>query len=171
MSVYGTGVDQSGIADLYRSLSKQLEQIVRLDVFHAPSPVVEDACQFAWDRLIDKREHIRRESALPWLARTATREALRAVSRDQRTISLDAALELQGDAILASVSPGADELAQQRERLRSLVSLPERQRRFLLLQVLGLNYAEIAKHIGCTERTVERQLLRARRTLREAAAD
>jgi DNA-directed RNA polymerase specialized sigma24 family protein len=31
-----------------------------------------------------------------------------------------------------------------------------------------LTYGEIAAHAGCSERTVERQLLRAKRALREA---
>ena len=61
------------IAALYRSLAKPLEEIVRFDLLYAPRPVVEDACQFAWDRLIDNRSRVRSESALPWLARTAVR--------------------------------------------------------------------------------------------------
>ena len=38
----------------------------------------------------------------------------------------------------------------------------------IALHAAGLSYAEIAAREGCTPRTVERQLLRARRTVREA---
>ena len=51
-----------------------------------------------------------------------------------------------------------------------LAALPARQRRLLALQAFGLSYAEIAQREGCTPRTVERQLLRARRALRNADA-
>ncbi|MBV8956985.1 MAG: sigma-70 region 4 domain-containing protein, partial [Solirubrobacterales bacterium] len=39
------------------------------------------------------------------------------------------------------------------------------QQRILWLHALGLTYAEIADYEGCTLRTVERQLLRARRRI------
>jgi RNA polymerase sigma factor (sigma-70 family) len=149
-------------------LSKRLEQIVSFDV-RAPESVVEEACQFAWGRLIDHRHHVRCESALSWLARTAVREALRLTRRDGRWLPLESTLE--GDqAGDAATSPGPEELCERRERLASIRRLPERQQRVLWLHALGLTYAEIARHTGCTTRTVERQLLRARRAAREAAA-
>jgi DNA-directed RNA polymerase specialized sigma24 family protein len=61
-------------------------------------------------------------------------------------------------------------LAEQRERLSSISLLPERQQRMLWLQGIGLSYADIAITTGCTTRTVERQLLRARRAIRQATA-
>lgn len=148
------------IADLYRSLSRRLEDIVRLDVQQAPDPVVEDACQFAWDRLMHLHARVRRETALPWLARTAVHEAFKLLGRERRCVSLDAVSELE--------SPSADELIERRERLEAVRRLPARQQRLVWLHALGLNYVEIAVSTGCTTRTVERQLLRARRTLRAA---
>jgi DNA-directed RNA polymerase specialized sigma24 family protein len=64
--------------------------------------------------------------------------------------------------------PGPDELVEQRERLATIHHLPERQQRLLWLQGLGLSYAEMADSTGCTNRTVERQLLRAKRALKAA---
>jgi RNA polymerase sigma factor (sigma-70 family) len=150
------------VGELYRSLSKRLEEIVRIDVHRAPDSVVEDACQFAWDRLIHHQARVRRETVLPWLAKTAVREAFKLLWRERRFQPLDAALQVESSA--------AHELLERRERLEELRRLPERQQRLVWLQALGLDYAEIALHTGCTTRTVERQLLRARRTLREAAA-
>jgi RNA polymerase sigma factor (sigma-70 family) len=154
------------VAELYRALSKRLEQIVRFDV-RAPESVVEEACQFAWGRLIDHRDRVGHEGVLSWLAKTAVREALRLSRLDRRWVPLDSTLD--GDRV-ADALPGPQELFERRERLASIGRLPERQQRVLWLHALGLTYVEIARHTGCTTRTVERQLLRARRAAREAAA-
>jgi RNA polymerase sigma factor (sigma-70 family) len=155
------------VGDLYRRLSTRLERIVRRDV-RAPDAVIEDACQFAWARLVNHCEGVRRESALSWLATTAVREALKLLRRDDRELSLEATIELAGDAVVAGEFPGPDELLERLERLASIEALPVRQQRLLWLQGLGLSYDEMAAHEGCTLRTVERQLLRARGTLRAA---
>jgi RNA polymerase sigma factor (sigma-70 family) len=158
------------IGELYRSLAGPLQELVRLDV-RAPAPVIEDACQFAWGRLVHRRDDVRRETALPWLVRTAVHEAFKLLVRERRCQSLDAAIELAGEAAPVFHSPGVDELIENRERLGALQELPERQQRLVWLHALGLSYAEIAQHTGYTGRTVERQLLRARRALRKGAAD
>jgi RNA polymerase sigma factor (sigma-70 family) len=151
------------VAELYDGLSARLEQIVRLAV-DASDPVVEDACQFAWDQLIRHRTRVRRDTALWWLARTAVREASKLVRLQQRYLSLDSLVE-------ADVEPGSagpEELVLQRERLDSIARLPERQRQMVWLRALGLSYAEIAVQTDCTVRTVERQLMRAKRAMRVA---
>ena len=165
--------DQFGIDDLgelYATLAGRLERIVRLDV-RAPDAVIEDACQVAWSRLVDHRARVRREAALSWLAKTAVREAFKLIRREDRELSLDAVLELTGDAVLPSSSPGPEQLFECSALLESVRALPERQQRMLWLHALGLSYAEMAHHEACTERTVERQLLRAKRALRAAVSD
>ncbi len=151
------------VGELYRDLSERLEQIVRFDV-RAPEAVVEEACQFAWGRLIDHRHRVRRESALSWLARTAVREALKLRARNGRYVSLDC----QQAAEFPTLA-GPDELFERRERLASIGRLPARQQQMLWLHALGLTYTEIGRHTGCTTRTVERQLMKAKRTLRQIA--
>jgi RNA polymerase sigma factor (sigma-70 family) len=153
------------LSDLYRDLGGKLERIVRSDV-RAPEPVVEDACQFAWSRLAHHAGRVRRESALAWLATTATREARKQISRNCRELSLDS----HDDVPPAILGPGPYELVERRERLGYIALLPERQQRLLWLHALGLSYAEMAEHTGDTLRTVERQLLRAKRTIRTLAA-
>ena len=157
------------VDELYRALARRLERIVRFDVC-APEPVVEDACQFAWSRLVDHCDRVRPETALSWLATTAVREAVRLVRRQARELSLDAAAEQTESWSLAAPAPGPQELAECRERLELTRCLPERQQRLLWLQALGMSYAEISAHTGCTARTVERQLLRAKRSLRALSA-
>ncbi len=166
--VGGAGVGDVG--ELYGELSKRLEQIVRLDV-RAPDAVIEDACQFAWSRLVHHRDRVHRETSLSWLVKTAVHEAFKLIRRDGREASLEAALEISGDAAVRLDAPAPDELVFARERLAQIDVLPERQQRLLWLHGLGLTYAEMAHRTGCTQRTVERQLLRAKSTMRGLEAE
>jgi RNA polymerase sigma factor (sigma-70 family) len=173
MGVVGIGMeDASGVGDLgelYSRHAGHLEQIVRKDV-RAPEPLIEDACQFAWSRLVYHRERVRRETALPWLVKTAVYEAFKLTRRAGREVSLDAELAAAGEGGLRERVAAVDEQAERGERLAELRVLPLRQQRVLWLSALGLSYAEIAVHEGATPRTVERQLLRARRKLRALEA-
>jgi len=164
-----TGIDDVGA--LYGQLAGRLEHIVRLDV-RAPDAVIEDACQFAWSRLLHHRDRVRQDAVVSWLVQTAAHEALKVLRRGARELPLDGA----SDEVEVVSSPPADpsaapsELAELRERLDGLSRLPERQQRVLWLQAFGLDYGEIAAYEGCTLRTVERQLLRARQRAKAADA-
>jgi RNA polymerase sigma factor (sigma-70 family) len=153
------------VGELYGRLARRLEQIVRLDVC-APDVVIEDACQVAWSRLLHHRHRVHRETVMSWLVRTAVREAFRLLRRDRRELPLEAAAE---EAMLWTHATPAL-LIECRERLAELDRLPERQQRAVWLHAVGLNYAEIAVYEGCTTRTVERQLLRARQAIRHREA-
>jgi RNA polymerase sigma factor (sigma-70 family) len=156
------------VGELYELLAKRLEQIVRLDV-RAPDVVVEDACQFAWSRLIHHRHRVQRETVMSWLARTAVHEAVKLLRRDRRELSIDAAPESAALMAVASSLRAPHALLETHERLGELQRLPARQQRVVWLHAFGLSYAEIAEHEGCTLRTVERQLLRARQRIRQDA--
>jgi RNA polymerase sigma factor (sigma-70 family) len=151
------------VGNLYRALAPRLEQIVRIDI-RASDALVEDACQFAWTRLLHHAGRVRREAALSWLATTAVHEAYKLIRRRDHDVSFEDA----GARALAGAGPGLEELIELRERLGSFRRLSERQQRLLWLHGLGLSYAEISLATGCTPRTVERQLLRAKRRIREA---
>jgi len=153
------------VGELYGLLARRLEQIVRLDV-RAPDVVIEDACQLAWSRLLHHRHRVHRETVMSWLVRTAVREAFRLLRRDRRELSLEEATE---EAMQWTQSTPA-QIIEGRERLAELGRLPERQQRAVWLHALGLNYVEIAAYEGCTTRTVERQLLRARHAIRHPEA-
>jgi RNA polymerase sigma factor (sigma-70 family) len=150
------------VGELYVALARRLEQIVRSDVC-APDVVIEDACQFAWSRLVHHRHRVRRETVMSWLARTAVHEAFKLVRRDGRELPLEAVADASAARTLS-----LHQLIERRERLDELRGLPERQQRIVWLHALGFSYAEIACREGCTTRTVDRQLLRARRRLRDA---
>lgn len=155
------------VGELYGSLAGRLEQIVRLDV-RASDAVIEDACQFAWYRLVQHRRRVHRETVMAWLARTAVHEAFKLVRRDGREISLEAALEYEGAERSFAIAPlTPQQLLEQRERIMELRELPPRQQRVVWLHAFGLSYTEVAAHEGCTRRTVDRQLVRARAALRD----
>lgn len=156
------------IEGLYRRLGERLAQIVRRDV-HAPEPLIEDACQAAWGRLVDHSARVRRDTALAWLATTAVHEAFRLLRRDRRELSLEETLETAGEARISRRCAGAAEVVDQRERIGEVARLPVRQQRLVWLRAFGLSYAEIAAYEGCSMRTVERQLQRAKQALREGA--
>ncbi len=153
---------------LYERLSRRLEQIVRTDV-RAPEPVVEDACQFAWGSLLAHATRVRAEAALSWLATTAVREAWRLMRTRERDVPLESN-DLAGSGSREPTSAVMTEaLVEDRELLKLIRELPERQQRILWLRGLGLSYEEIAAYTGDTPRTVDRQLRRGRRRIRELA--
>jgi RNA polymerase sigma factor (sigma-70 family) len=172
---------------LYRARSAYLARVVRLDT-RACEEVVEDACQHAWSSVLAHRERVDERCAFAWLTSTAMHEAWRLA---QRREACSWPLEPSpmdpracGDAPAASATSGAPwgsptvmappactplELVEMRDELEALGSLPRRQQRLLWLHAAGLTYAEMARHEGVTLRTVERQLLRAKRAARVLA--
>jgi RNA polymerase sigma factor (sigma-70 family) len=164
------GTDVGDVAELYASLSERLERIVGMDV-RAPRPLIEDACQCAWDRLWLHRRQVRRETALSWLVTTAVHEALRLLRVQAGLLSLDREIEELGDGAVPAHAPPAADLYELRTRLEGIRSLSQRQQRLLWLHGLGFSYAEIAARTGSTTRTVERQLLRGKRKLRLLAGE
>jgi RNA polymerase sigma factor (sigma-70 family) len=159
--VVGTVVE---IGDLYVAFAARLVEIVSFNV-RAPEAVIEDACQFAWTRMLHHRGRVRRDAVRAWLTRTATHQALKLVRREDRELSLDAILEPAGALARAGLTPALEDLIEQRGRLESIRGLPQRQQRLVWLHGLGFSYAEMARDCGYTERTVERQLLRGKRRL------
>jgi RNA polymerase sigma factor (sigma-70 family) len=170
--------DLDDVARLYAEEAVRVRRIVRMSVT-APPAVIEDACQVAWCRLLIHRARLRRESARAWLVRVAVREALKSIQRERRERSLEALLEQGGRSVasgstdtgMALPAPALiEDLVEQKNRLESIQLLPERQRRLMWLQGLGLSYREMAGETGMTRRTVERQLMRARSSLAKAGA-
>jgi RNA polymerase sigma factor (sigma-70 family) len=169
--------DLDDVARLYREEAVSIRKLVRMHVV-ASSALVEDACQIAWCRLLIHRARVRRESARAWLVQVAVHEALKAIAREGRERSLEALQERDRrrdreaePAIASTPTPTLiEDLVEQRARLDSVRTLPDRQRRLVWLQGLGLSYREMAGETGMTRRTVERQLMRARVSLSKAGA-
>jgi RNA polymerase sigma factor (sigma-70 family) len=154
------------VGALYADHAGRVRQFVGASV-RAPEPVIEDACQFAWSRLVLHRARIARETAPAWLAKTAVHEAFKLIRRQAREVSLEALLDqsaaARADPVTGTVS--LDDVVQRRAKLDSIGGLPERQQRLVWLQAFGLSYEEISAYTEDTPRTVERQLLRAKHRL------
>lgn len=166
------------VARLYLSEAVRVQRLVEHAV-GAPSSVIEDACQFAWTTLMLHRARVRVGSARGWLVRVAVREALALMRRDRREPSLEALAQAPPVRSAGDRRPGPDvgrltapslmdDLVEQRSRLAAIGALPERQQRLVWLQGFGFSYREMSGQTGLTQRTVERQLLRAKRTLGQA---
>jgi RNA polymerase sigma factor (sigma-70 family) len=153
------------VADLYEAHARRLRRIVASGV-RAPDAVIDDACQVAWSRLIPRAASVRPESSLAWLVTTASREAIKLNRRGARDVSLEALID---DDVQFPGADGPDVTVAQRERLDAVRSLPVRQQQLVWLSGLGLSYEEMAEYTRSTRRTVERQLLRAKHALRDAA--
>ena len=136
----------------------------------APEAVIDDACQFAWIRLLHHRHRVGRDRAVSWLITTALHEVFKLVRRDGHDLSLEELIEDTGDLRINRTAPPPEEAVGARLRLELLRELPERQERLIWLQGLGFNYPEMATEADMTVRTVERQLMKARRNLRALEA-
>ncbi|MFL5859655.1 MAG: RNA polymerase sigma factor [Solirubrobacteraceae bacterium] len=175
MSVTACGVSEDGlgriaeVGTLYARTAGLVRGHVRTGVA-APEAVIDDACQFAWSRLLHHRDGVSGDRAVAWLVTTALHEAYKLIRRAQRDVSLEGLAEETGDLHLGRGAPSPEEIVEPRLRLEVLDVLPERQQRLIWLQGLGFDYREMATRTGATVRTVERQLTKARRTLRSAEA-
>jgi RNA polymerase sigma factor (sigma-70 family) len=144
-------------AALFATLQPRLRRAVARAVT-APQAVIDDACANAW--LILLRAQPRRETVYSWLRQVAIHEAIRLYRR-----------EVRDTAVPVDEMPSTtDRMHDALRALEALAALPARQRRMLSRQVAGLTYADIAREERVTARTVELQVLRGRRRLRDAAA-
>lgn len=152
--------------ELYEAHATRLLRIVAYHVRTTPENV-EDACHFAWATLIRHADRVQRDAALTWLTVTATRYAYRLHRRQGRDVSLEAILEEGRPGAETPTNLAPERQVELRQELDLTQQLPCRERRMLWLQAAGLSYAEIADCTGASTRTVERQILRARRRLME----
>ncbi len=170
MSVTRRAVDEQAIgqigevAALYARCAGLVRGQVRQEVT-ASDAVVDDACQFAWIRLLHLRHRVRRDKAISWLITTALHEAFKLVRRDGYELSLEEVMEETDDLRISRSAPAPEEIVEPRLRLGLLRELPERQERLMWLRGLGFTYPEMARETDATVRTVERQLSKARRSL------
>jgi RNA polymerase sigma factor (sigma-70 family) len=160
-----TGID---VGAIYVGNAARVRRLVRHNV-RAPEPVIEDACQTAWTRLVRDRRRVCPDKAVPWLVTTAVREAVRLTRRGSREVFLEELVDESGELVEPPTTPGLEETAEHHARLDAVRLLPERQQRLVWLQALGWSYTEMAEQTGATTRTIDRQLVRARRRLAVSA--
>jgi DNA-directed RNA polymerase specialized sigma24 family protein len=149
---------------LFREHHRRLLQVVA-GLVRGADEDIEDACAFAWSQFLRRQPD--REMTFPWLAKVAMREAWRLCERRRRDARLD---DMPEDSCGALACDNLEDALAAREALQILASLPERQRRYLVLKVSGYSYVEIRTATGATHTNVNKHLCRARASVRVARA-
>lgn len=150
---------------LYASKSTELHHAVRRAV-HLPEDLVEDACSYAWCQLIANERIAAETTSFGWLYVVAIRQGYVLSGRLRREPAAGLPSDLPQRALATSDIWSAVERHLELEASRVLLAqIPERKRQLVLLHAAGFSYEEIARMTGDTLRTVERQLLRAKRAL------
>lgn len=158
-------------AQLYEQHHQQLLRAVGLRV-RGPRVRVEDACAFAWERLLERqpaRDHI-----LPWLITVATHEGWRLSRLDYRDARLDGRSFAEGptgrpgpsEEFMPDARTDSQLQLDARDALEQVAQLPPRQRKLFALQLRGFSYQETSAITGDSLRTVDRQLRRAHAQVR-----
>lgn len=152
-------------------LHKAVARRTRPDLRH----LVDDACSFAWMRLIDRAdiEIDHDHHFVGWLYVVASRQLLRTIAKQQSTYALDAwdvAGERSSGETPLERLPSLDDaptLIEQREQLRLLAELPATRRKTLIYRAAGHSYDEIGELLELSPRQVARHLNEGRKRLRE----
>jgi RNA polymerase sigma factor (sigma-70 family) len=163
------GDETTLFAELHPKLARQVRPLVRTSEEN-----VQDACSFAFLQLL--RYQPSREGVFPWLLTVAVREAVkldRRGRRDRRLPARDDGVELEPVDQRADPNDLWLETLAALEALEAIAAagLTARQARIVALHAAGHTYESISEMLGLSVRTVERQLLRARRKLRFALAE
>lgn len=159
------------IEELYARKAGTVRRLVA-GCARVPDAVVEDACQTAWERLCSHEDvSLQPAVAVRWLVVTASRVAWRHGRRREIPVGAWQPADEDGHGEPAGEAADPLDVAIERERSRELAGrldvLTDRERRFLVMRAAGLSYREIGERTGATMRTVERQIVRGRRKLRE----
>jgi RNA polymerase sigma factor (sigma-70 family) len=145
---------------LYRDHARTLRSVVRMKV-NTTDDNLDDACAFAWMQLV--RRQPRRDTVFGWLRTVAIREAIRLDRAERGRVCADLdGLEHPALRDLHADPDARDELI---DALDTLAGLQDRQRVILGLYALGLRHKEIAEVTGDTARTIQRQMVRARKAV------
>ena len=148
-------------AELYERLHQPLERVVRARV-GGPAACVEDACAFAWEQLL-RRQPERSERLFGWLVTVAVREGWRLVRVERRQAAVEAGELEQVPAPEAELEQRLRALA----ALEALADLRPAEQRLLCLRCAGYSYRELAALERRGTNYVNKQLVRARRALRD----
>jgi len=165
--------DIAGLEALVRA--HQLRAVRTAYLIVGDRSVAEDIAQQAFLRAYQRIDQFDASRPFaPWFLRIVANDALKAVERGQRTVSLDASDEAAGVAALADLladpAAGPAERLEEAERAeavwRAVQRLPAAQRAAVVLHYYaGLSTAEVAGRVGDPAPTVRWRLHAARKRL------
>lgn len=161
----------------YGAHAEQVRRAVAANVTTSDETVLEDACQHAWTALVRRHDITLDERGVAWLATVASREGWR-LARPRRDVPSGAIRGTDPDPLELPepAAPGRDPeehvLAriEHQQRFALLRELALVERRVVVLQALGLAYAEIAAATALSPSTVNSKISRARSKLRQEEA-
>jgi RNA polymerase sigma factor (sigma-70 family) len=141
------------IARFYERHAKRLQRAISAKTVGLDDGGIEDACSFAWEQLIQRRDiDLDHHGGYWWVYRVALRRAWLLACRRERE-------QPRG---------GLNDRIERATIRETLGELHPRERRELLLYAHGLSYEEIAEVTGTTYTAVNRWLARGKKKLREA---
>ena len=168
---------QSGDEDAARAIFEQYAERLtrlaqsRLSAALAPRFDAEDIVQSAWRSFFVAaragRFEVERGGDL-WrlLVEVTLHKLYRQVARHEAQRRSMRRQEAIASAAIASIEPTPAEAAAAADELDAILrELPPRGRQALALRLQGYEHAEIARQLGCHERTVRRDLAAARRVM------
>ncbi len=149
------------VGEIFRQYGRDLLGFLRARV---NSGDVEDIAQKAYLQLLQHPDPAEIQNPKAYLFRTANNLMLNHV-RHQRVRSDHVEINVDPDAVMSSLPlpDAALEGMRELDRLRVVLSeLPPLCRHaFLLHRIDGLTHAQIARHLGISQKTVERYIIRA----------
>ncbi|MFJ8046014.1 RNA polymerase sigma factor [Kitasatospora sp. NPDC096147] len=162
--------DQESFAELMRRHTPRMLALATrmLDDRQAAEDEVQEACLAAWRAL----PAFRADAAFgTWLYRIVTNRCLNALRARRTEVPLHSAREPAGTNPAELPERAAEAHASVRDLQRALASLtPEQRACWVLRELHGLSYDEIAEVTGTGETAVRGRIFRARRQLTEAMA-
>ncbi len=159
---------QQDPSELYRLHARALERKVAARI-HTSHQSIEDACSSAWMQLLTHT--VTDEDVLGWLFIVASRHALLLAQRSQRTVPLPQTADGKPIELIDPLDPiGARERLIDACALLEQTTLTDRQPRIVGMQAAGHSYKTISQRTGASMTTVQRQLLRAHRRIRQTQA-
>lgn len=187
-----SGLEQSELEEIARLKQGDiggLETLVRLYQVKAvraaflitrDRALAEDIVQAAFIRAYERIEQFEAGRSFgPWFLKSVANDALKAVTRREKGVSLEQTFEVAGqeeeltiEARLTDNRPGPEELLEQTEtRLAISAALnhlaPAQRAAIVLRYYLDLPEAEIAEQLGCPPGTLKWRLHAARQRLQE----
>jgi DNA-directed RNA polymerase specialized sigma24 family protein len=166
------------IANFYADQAHDLRHVVASRARNAPAATIEDACHFAWTRLLVRPDVALDHRGFWWLATVAIHEAWRLASTIRES-PVGAYLPDDDPAVTMPERPAdlPDTLErviareQHARRVGDLRLVKPRERRDLYLKALGYSYNEIAERTGSTYTAVDRHIKEGRARLRKLARE